>query len=39
MLQRVQSQIGKVGGLGMTVDAHHPALFMEAIEHLVCLLV
>src|SRR5215470_467643 len=39
MLEGVQSQIGEIGGLGMAIDAYHATLFMEAIEHLVCLFV
>jgi hypothetical protein len=35
MLERIQSEVGKIGSLGVTIDSYHPALFVEAIKHLV----
>ena len=33
MLQRVEAQIGQLGGFGMAVDGDNAALFVEFIEH------
>ena len=33
MLQRIESEVGKLGCLGMAVDAEHPAFVVQFVEH------
>jgi hypothetical protein len=33
VLQRIQAEIGELGGFGMTVDAENAAFFAELVEH------
>ena len=36
MLQRVEAEVGQVGGLGVAEDAEDAAFVFEFVEHLLC---